>query len=43
MTTNQNTVSVPILELNDGNRIPQLGFGIFEVAPEDTSDAVLRA
>lgn len=43
MTTNQNILSVPILELNDGHRIPQLGFGVFEVEPEDTRDAVLHA
>ncbi|HEY3945125.1 MAG TPA: aldo/keto reductase, partial [Solirubrobacteraceae bacterium] len=34
---------VPTLECNDGNRIPQLGFGVFEVPPEDTTDAVLHA
>ena len=43
MTSNQNTLQIPSLELNDGNRIPQLGFGVFEVAPEDTTDAVLQA
>ena len=43
MTNNQNTISVPTLECNDGNRIPQLGFGVFEVPPEDTTDAVLHA
>jgi hypothetical protein len=43
MTTNQNTLQAPILELNDGNRIPQLGFGVFEVDPHDTTDAVLHA
>src|ERR1700709_2489868 len=29
--------SVPNLTLNDGNTIPQLGFGVFQVPPEDTS------
>ena len=43
MTNNQNTISVPTLECNDGNHIPQLGFGVFEVPPEDTTDAVLHA
>lgn len=43
MTTNRNTLQAPILELNDGNRIPQLGFGVFEVDPHDTTDAVLHA
>jgi diketogulonate reductase-like aldo/keto reductase len=43
MTSNQNILEVPSLELNDGNQIPQLGFGVFEVEPEDTLDAVLHA
>jgi 2,5-diketo-D-gluconate reductase A len=29
--------SVPTLSLNDGNTIPQLGFGVFQVPPEDTA------
>ncbi|ROR92684.1 aldo/keto reductase [Nocardioides aurantiacus] len=29
--------SVPNLTLNDGNTIPQLGFGVFQVPPEDTA------
>jgi 2,5-diketo-D-gluconate reductase A len=28
---------VPNLTLNDGNTIPQLGFGVFQVPPEDTA------
>jgi diketogulonate reductase-like aldo/keto reductase len=43
MTSNQNTMPMPSLELNDGNHIPQLGFGVFQVAPEETADAVLHA
>jgi diketogulonate reductase-like aldo/keto reductase len=43
MTSNQNTISVPTIECNDGNHIPHLGFGVFEVRPEDTTDAVLHA
>ena len=43
MTTNQNTLPVPSLECNDGKHIPQLGFGVFQVPPEDTTDAVLHA
>lgn len=43
MTSNQNILSIPTLELNDNNRIPQLGFGVFEVEPEATHDAVLHA
>jgi len=38
------TVStVPTLRLNDGNEIPQLGFGVFQIQPDDTADAVRRA
>jgi 2,5-diketo-D-gluconate reductase A len=29
--------NVPNLTLNDGNFIPQLGFGVFQVPPEDTA------
>ena len=31
---------VPTITLNDGARIPQLGFGVYQVAPEDTAEAV---
>ncbi len=41
MTTQ--TTSVPLLDLNDGNRIPQLGFGVFQVPPEETAKAVAHA
>jgi 2,5-diketo-D-gluconate reductase A len=34
---------VPNLPLNDGRQIPQVGFGVFEVPPEQTVDAVLHA
>jgi 2,5-diketo-D-gluconate reductase A len=34
---------VPEIELNDGRRIPQLGFGVFKVAPEKTAEAVKTA
>ena len=37
------TTTVPAVELNDGHRIPQLGFGVFQVAPEDTARAVREA
>jgi 2,5-diketo-D-gluconate reductase A len=33
----------PHLELNDGNKIPQLGFGVFQIDPSETADAVTRA
>ena len=34
---------VPNITLNDGNTIPQLGFGVFQIKPEDTADAVKTA
>jgi 2,5-diketo-D-gluconate reductase A len=34
---------VPLLELNDGNQIPQLGFGVFQIDPSETAEAVTRA
>ena len=38
------TVStVPTLTLNDGNVIPQLGFGVFQIPPKDTATAVSQA
>jgi 2,5-diketo-D-gluconate reductase A len=37
------TTTVPTVELNDGHTIPQLGFGVFQVAPEDTASAVREA
>ncbi|QFS90749.1 putative oxidoreductase [Mycobacterium sp. THAF192] len=35
--------TVPTIELNDGNKIPQLGFGVFQIPPDDTADAVKTA
>ncbi len=35
--------NVPLITLNDGNRIPQLGFGVFKVPPEETAAAVRDA
>src|SRR5689334_15668396 len=34
---------VPAIELNDGNSIPQLGFGVFQIPPAETADAVATA
>ncbi len=36
-------VTVPQITLNDGEKIPQLGFGVFQIPPEDTAEAVTRA
>ncbi|MBU3750266.1 MAG: aldo/keto reductase [Mycobacterium sp.] len=35
--------TVPSITLNDGHQIPQLGFGVFKVAPEETAAAVAAA
>jgi len=36
-------MSVPTITLNNGVEIPQLGFGVYQVPPADTKDAVLTA
>lgn len=36
-------MSVPYLELHDGHRVPQLGFGVFQVPVEETAETVGRA
>jgi 2,5-diketo-D-gluconate reductase A len=33
----------PTIELNDGNQIPQLGFGVFQIDPSETVEAVIQA
>ena len=35
--------SVPHLSLHDGTTIPQLGFGVFQVAPDATAKVVAQA
>ncbi|MDP9427087.1 MAG: aldo/keto reductase [Actinomycetota bacterium] len=35
--------AVPGITLNDGNTIPQLGFGVYQIGPEDTAQAVGKA
>jgi 2,5-diketo-D-gluconate reductase A len=34
---------VPSIELNNGHSIPQLGFGVFQIPPEETAGAVREA
>lgn len=34
---------VPAITLNDGRSIPQLGFGVFQIKPEDTATATASA
>jgi 2,5-diketo-D-gluconate reductase A len=36
-------VTIPSLALHDGVEIPQLGFGVFQVPPEDTQEVVEQA
>src|SRR5215213_1625516 len=36
-------MSVPNIELNDGHSIPQLGFGVFQIDPAQTAEAVREA
>jgi 2,5-diketo-D-gluconate reductase A len=37
------TSHVPNIPLNDGEQIPQLGFGVFQVPPEDTAEVATHA
>jgi 2,5-diketo-D-gluconate reductase A len=43
MTTVPTTSTVPTITLNDGQPIPQLGFGVFQIDPAETAEAVSRA
>nr|WP_314843966.1 aldo/keto reductase [uncultured Microbacterium sp.] len=36
-------MTIPALELNDGNSIPQLGYGVFKVPQDETERAVTEA
>ena len=35
--------SIPDITLNNGQTIPQFGFGVFQIPPDDTADAVATA
>jgi 2,5-diketo-D-gluconate reductase A len=37
------TQEIPQIDLNDGRQIPQLGFGVFQIPPEETANAVRKA
>ncbi len=39
----ETTTKAPTVTLNNGSTIPQLGFGVFQVPPEDTADTVTKA
>jgi 2,5-diketo-D-gluconate reductase A len=43
MSITQRPTVVPSVELNDGHSIPQLGFGVFQIDPADTAEAVTNA
>ncbi|WP_067511730.1 aldo/keto reductase [Nocardia puris] len=43
MSFRSETSAVPSIVLNDGNVIPQLGFGVFQVPPDDVADVVTAA
>lgn len=36
-------LTIPDISLNDGTTIPQLGFGVFQIEPKDTAEAVSTA
>jgi 2,5-diketo-D-gluconate reductase A len=38
-----NATEVPVLILHDGVKIPQLGFGVFQIPPEETQEKVEEA
>ena len=41
--TEATTSTVPNVQLNNGVEIPQLGFGVFQIKPDDTAAAVTAA
>lgn len=43
VTYRSETSAIPSIVLNDGNVIPQLGFGVFQVPPEDVQPVVTAA
>ncbi|MEU8897976.1 aldo/keto reductase [Nocardia sp. NPDC048505] len=43
MTFKSETCAIPSIILNDGNVIPQLGFGVFQVPSDEVTDVVANA
>jgi 2,5-diketo-D-gluconate reductase A len=41
--TTRRDMNIPAIELNDGTRIPQLGFGVFQIEANETASAVRTA
>ena len=35
--------TIPDIRLNDGRTVPQLGFGVYQIPPRDTEQAVREA
>ncbi len=42
-SSGSSATQVPAVALSDGTEIPQLGFGVFQVPPEDTAEIVMQA
>jgi 2,5-diketo-D-gluconate reductase A len=40
---NPDVESIPAIAMNDSESIPQLGFGVFQIPPEETEETVLSA
>src|SRR4051794_14978096 len=38
-----NAAQIPLIELNDGTTIPQIGFGVWQVPNDEATTAVLEA
>ncbi len=43
MSTSTDRTQTPSIALRDGARIPQLGFGVFQVPPKETEEVVAQA
>jgi 2,5-diketo-D-gluconate reductase A len=43
MSISQSTSTMPRVALNDGHSIPQLGYGVFQIDPAETAEAVSTA
>jgi 2,5-diketo-D-gluconate reductase A len=43
MTERSTIADIPTITMNDGRAIPQLGFGVFQIRPADTTAATLAA
>src|SRR4051794_1566600 len=39
----ENAIQIPLIQLNDGKAIPQIGFGVWQVPNHEATNAVLEA